>query len=216
MNQVRVLIVDDHAVVREGMRMILATEHTFQIVGEAKDGLEAVDQAEKLQPDIILMDLVMPIGGLEAIAKIKRRCPNIKIIVLTTFEDEARVNAAMVAGADGYLLKEADGEAVLNAIQAVQSGETPLHPRVFQHIIKGLSKQIGPSGLNRLTDREKEVLQWIAKGLSNRIIAEALHLSEGTVKIHVKNIFNKLNVSNRTEAAILAAQMEFDVSDDET
>lgn len=207
MRQIRVLIVDDHAVVREGMRMIMSTENTLQVVGEAKDGLDAIHQVESLQPDIILMDLVMPKGGIEAIAEIKHRFPHIKIIVLTTFEDELRIKAAMGAGADGYLLKEADGEAILKAIRVVQQGEIPLHPRVIKYLIKGITNQISTNGLDRLTEREKEVLQLIAKGLNNKTMAGALNLSEGTVKIHVKNIFNKLNVSTRTEAAILAAQM---------
>lgn len=207
MKPTRVLIVDDHAVVREGMRMILGTEHTIQIVGEARDGLEAVRQAAALQPDIILMDLVMPADGIEAITAIKRHFSHIKIIVLTTFEDEIRINAAMRAGADGYLLKEADGEVLLKAIQMIQQGETPLHPRVINHLVKNVAKQNGANRLVRLTEREKEVLQLMAQGMSNKTVAQALTLSEGTVKIHVKNIFNKLHISNRTEAAILAAQM---------
>jgi DNA-binding NarL/FixJ family response regulator len=133
--------------------------------------------------------------------------PNIKIIVLTTFEDEARVKAAMEAGADGYLLKDADGEVLLQAIQAVRQGDAPLHPRVTRHLLKGVVKHQDGSITGRLTEREQEVLQLVGKGWSNKTIAQALNLSEGTVKIHVSNILSKLNVSSRTEAAVRAMQM---------
>ena len=207
MNQIRVLIADDHAVVRKGIQMIIGTEPTIQVVGEAKNGSEAVCQAQRLQPDVILLDLVMPdIGGLEALIEIKRCHPNIKIIVLTTFEDDHRIQAALEAGADGYLLKDADGEALLRAIQAVQLGEMPLHPRVARQLFVGRTGYFDTPQIDQLTEREKEVLQLLAKGLSNRDVAQRLSLSEGTVKIHVSNILGKLQVSSRTEAAMLAIQ----------
>ena len=208
MDNIRVLIADDHAVVRQGIRMITNTEPSIQIVGEAEDGMEAVRQAKALNPDVILMDLVMPHGGgVEAITKIKPDYPHIKIIVLTTFEDGDRINAAVEAGADGYLLKDADGEALLQAIYSAQRGEMPLHPRVARQLFSGRSKQAQPASGTRLTEREKQVLQLVAKGLSNKEVAQLLQLTEGTVKVHVSNILGKLNVSTRTEAAVLATQM---------
>jgi DNA-binding NarL/FixJ family response regulator len=207
MKQIRVLIVDDHTVVRLGIQMMISTEPAIKVVGEAKDGRDAVRQVKYLQPDIVLMDLVMPQGdGVEATAEIKRDCPNVKVIVLTTFDDKIRISVAMDAGADGYLLKDADGEALIQAIQAVQQGEMPLHPRIARQLIRGIISPIDASGSSHLTEREKEILQWVARGLSNRTVAEGLNLSEGTVKIHVSHILAKLHVSSRIEAALWALQ----------
>jgi DNA-binding NarL/FixJ family response regulator len=208
MNRIRVLVVDDHTVVRTGIQLLISTEPIIQVIGEAKDGGEAVRQTQILQPDIILMDLVMPQGGgIEAIAQIKRRYPKIKIIVLTTYEDKFRINAALEAGADGYLLKDADGVALLQAIQAAQQGGLPLHPRVAYQVIKGKTKHDYMSRANYLTAREKEVLQLVARGLDNKDVAQTLNLSESTVKTHVSKILSKLNVSGRIEAAIIAVQI---------
>jgi DNA-binding NarL/FixJ family response regulator len=141
MNYTRVLIVDDHSVVRKGIQMFLATEPSIQVVGEAGDGQGAIRKATDLRPDVILMDLVMPHGdGVEAIAKIKRCVPTAKIIVLTTFKDGARINAALQAGADGYLLKDADGDALLQAIHAVQQGNAPLDPYVARHLVSNVTQ----------------------------------------------------------------------------
>ena len=207
MKPIRVLIVDDHAIVRRGIQMIVGTEPAIQIVGEAKDGQDAIYQVKRLRPDITLMDLVMPSCGIKAIAEIKRNYPDVKIIVLTTFEDEDKVNAAMEAGADGYILKDAEGETLLEAIQAAYRGDMPLHPRVARHLIRGFSKSEDTNGHVHLTEREKEIIQLIARGLSNKEVGQSLNLSEGTVKIHVSNILGKLNVSSRTEAAVWATQM---------
>jgi NarL family two-component system response regulator LiaR len=208
MNYTRVLIVDDHSVVRKGIQMFLATEPSIQVVGEAGDGQGAIRKATDLRPDVILMDLVMPHGdGVEAIAEIKRRIPNVKIIVLTTFKDEARVNAALQAGADGYLLKDADGDALLQAIHTVQQGNAPLDPCVARHLVSNVTQQKDADGIKNLTEREKEVLSLVAQGLSNRAVARALNLSEGTARIHVSNILGKLNALSRTEAAVRAVQM---------
>jgi DNA-binding NarL/FixJ family response regulator len=208
MEKIRVLIVDDHTVVRQGIRMIASTEPTIEIVGEATDGESAVRRVERVRPHVILMDLVMPgEGGLKAISEIKRNHPEIKVIVLTTFEDEDKIKAAMQAGVDGYLLKDADGEALLNAILAARQGDMPLHPRVARYLFKGTTHSDNINGSADLTSREKEVLELVAKGLSNKDVAQILNLSEGTVKVHVSNILSKLNVSSRTEAAVWAAQM---------
>jgi NarL family two-component system response regulator LiaR len=208
MSQIRVLIVDDHAVVRKGIQMFLSTEPCIQAVGEAEDGQDAVRQAKSLQPDVVLMDLVMPKGdGVEAIAGIKRCVPNAKIIVLTTFKDGARINAALQAGADGYLLKDADGDALLQAIHAVQKGDSPLDPCVARHLVSSVTNHKDSDGVRHLTEREKEVLRLVAQGLSNKAVARALHLSEGTARIHVSNILGKLNALSRTEAAVRAVQL---------
>jgi NarL family two-component system response regulator LiaR len=204
---IRVLIVDDHVVVRRGLQMLLDTDSSVQIVGEAANSHQAVRQAKSLQPDVILMDLVMPMGdGVEAIAEIKRYSPHIKIIVLTTFGDEPRIQAAMKAGANGYLLKDADGDALLQAIHAATQGDMPLNPHIARHLVNGLTLNDNVPGDKPLTEREKEILRWVAQGLSNKAIAQTLDLSEGTVKVHVSNILRKLNVSSRTEASVRALQ----------
>jgi len=205
--QTRLLIVDDHAIVRKGILMFLKTEPAIEIIGEAEDGHDAVRQARILQPDVILMDLVMADGdGIEAITELKQHLPEIKIIVLTTFNDESKFNAAMRAGADGYLLKDADGEALLHAIEAAKRGDLPLHPAVTRYLIRGVANSSKEANNGQLTGREQEVLSLIAKGMSNQAIAQTLQLSKGTVKVHVSNILSKLQATSRTEAAMLAIQ----------
>lgn len=209
MERIRVLVVDDHTVVRTGIQILVSTEPAIEIVGEAKNGREAIHLAQVLQPDIIVMDLLMPEkNGIEAITQIKRDCPRVKILVLTTFEDEGQINAALEAGADGYQLKDANGEALLHAIRATQMGDMPLHPRVARYLFKfkAARENISLSRINGLTEREREVLQLIARGLGNKEIAQILNLTTGTVKIHVSNILGKLKVSSRTEASVLAVQ----------
>jgi DNA-binding NarL/FixJ family response regulator len=208
MSVTRILIVDDHAIVRRGIQMLLDTDPSIHIVGEAEDCQDAVGKAKRLQPDVILMDLVIPQGGgIEAIEKIKRDSPNFKIIVLTTFGDEPRVKAAMEAGADGYLLKDADGDALLQAVHAAQKGDMPIHPHVAHHLVRHFTKREEMKGSGSLTEREKEILRLVSQGLSNKAIAQDLSLSVGTVKVHVSHILDKLGVSNRTEATMRALQM---------
>lgn len=209
MNPIRVLVVDDHPVVRKGIQMYIGTEPTIELVGEAKDGASAVLQVKRLQPDVVIMDLFMPHkDGVTAIAEIKRDFPQVKIIVLTTFEHNDQINAAIEAGADGYLLKDADGEALLEAIKTTRLGEMmPLDCRVARYLLHDAAGQAAPNQLVHLTEREQEVLDLLAQGLSNKAIADKLSLTEGTVKIHVSRILSKLNVSSRTEAAIQAVQL---------
>jgi DNA-binding NarL/FixJ family response regulator len=203
----RILIVDDHAVVRKGIIMFLDTEPSIQVVGEAKDGQDAIQKASLLKPDVILLDLVMPNrDGVNTIAELKSCCPSTKIIILTSFDDEKNVTAAIKAGADGYLLKDADGEALLRAIQMVQTGGMPLHPAVTNYLLKSLIQSKSAENQNQLTGREKEILLLVAKGLSNQGVAETLAISKGTVKVHMSNILSKLNASSRTEAVFSAAQ----------
>ncbi len=210
MKQTRVLIVDDHYFVRKGIEMFLEAESSIQVTGEAGNGHEAVRRAKELQPDVILMDLSMSQGdGITATATIKRQFPHIKIIILTMHEHETKVIEAMVeAGADGYLLKEEGEDGLLQAIESVQQGDVPLHPRIARHLIKGATRQAkGTNGTVNLTKREKQVLQLLSKGLNNKEIAKVLSVSSGTAKIHVSHILNKLNVSSRTEAAVQAIQL---------
>jgi len=201
-----VLIVDDHTIVRKGLRMFLELQSGIKVIGEAGDGHQAVELAGRLTPDVILMDLVMPqMDGIKAIAEIKQRWPDIEIIALTSFLEDERVLGALKAGAIGYLLKDAEENVLIEAIQAAHRGEVRLHPKVAKRLMK---KAVGESGqemsVEALTEREREVLGLLARGLSNRAIARALGLTEGTVKIHVSNILSKLNVRSRTQAAIYA------------
>lgn len=214
MNPIRILIADDHDLVRKGIRMIASTEPSVEVVGEARNGHEAVLMAESLQPDVVLMDLVMPGDGLLALARLKQNYPQMKVVVLTTYEDTDRVRAAIDQGADGYLLKDADGEALLAAVQAVYRGEMPLHPRVTRQLVTGEAGP-PPARAEHLTEREKMVLHWLIRGLSNREIARKLSLSRGTVKIYVSNILGKLQVSTRTEAAVRAVQLGLEPPDED-
>ena len=208
MNSIRLLIVDDHLVVRQGIQMLLDTEPSIQVVGEAGNSKDAVREAGRLKPDVILMDLVMPQGdGIQAIAEITRSITTIKIIVLTMFHDETKISAAIEAGADGYLLKDADGEELIRAIHAVQQGGMPFDPQVARHLITKVAKSKDTSESSRLTKREEEVLRLLAKGVSTKAVAQALCIEEGTARVHIHNILLKLGVSSRTSAAVWALQM---------
>jgi NarL family two-component system response regulator LiaR len=207
MTQTRLLIVDDHVVIRKGLESMLGAESSICVVGEAEDGEEAIRKAKSLKPDVILMDLVMPgTDGVTAIAEIKRCVPDAKIIVLTSFEDDVRIDAAMGAGADGYLLKDVGRHALAQAIRTVRQGDLPLAPHVARRLVRSTVKSRNATGHNPLTKREEEVLRMVARGLTNRAVAEALNIGEGTVKVHMANILHKLNVSSRTGAVVLAIQ----------
>lgn len=209
--KIRVLIVDDHRVVREGLSAILETKEEIEIVGEAKDGSEAVEKARQLLPDVIVMDVSMPgMNGVEATRIIKREMPNIGIVALTMYEDQQYIFDLVRAGATGYLLKDSDSTEILAAIRAISKGESLIHPSVASKILAEFSLLSEGKGRRKsmlehdLTEREITVLRLVAEGKTNKEIANVLDLSEKTVKNHVRNIFHKLHVFDRTQAAILA------------
>jgi NarL family two-component system response regulator LiaR len=203
---IRVLIVDDHAVVREGLRALIDVDPELELVGEAADGVEAVQKARSLQPDVILLDLVMPrMGGIEAIGEIKQENPGARILVLTSFAEDDKVFPAIKAGALGYLLKDSSAQELLLAIRDVHQGEPTMHPTIARRLMRELQRPPDlPPTEDPLTEREVEVLRFVAQGLSNQEIADVLVLSERTVRTHVTNILTKLHLANRTQAALYA------------
>jgi two-component system, NarL family, response regulator LiaR len=202
---IRVLLVDDHPVVRQGLRALLSTQDGIEVVGEAADGETAVDEADRLSPDVVLMDVVMPgIDGVEALRRIGERRPQTRVVMLTSYADERRAMEAVDAGASGFLLKDASPRDVVAAIRAAQRGEAVLHPAVAAKLLA--ERRRPPAAHADLTARELEVLRLIARGLQNKQIAAQLHLSEKTVKTHVSAILRKLDVSDRTQAAMYAVR----------
>ncbi len=204
--RIRVLIVDDHVVVREGLRTILSMEPDIEFVGEAKDGFEAVTKARKLSPDVILMDLVMPgKNGIEAIREIKQNNPQARILVLTSFSEDDLVFPAIEAGALGFMLKDTTSETLTQAVRIVYRDEPSLHPVVARKLMQAKTpKAEAEEPLGMLTPREQQVLALLGRGLSNREIADELVLSELTIRSHVSSILAKLNLENRTQAALYA------------
>lgn len=203
---IRVLIADDHPIIRDSLRTLINTEPNLKLVGEAVDGEEAVRKTLELKPDVILMDLVMPVkDGLQAIGEIKSALPEVSILVLTSFSDEDKVFPAIRAGALGYLLKDSSPQELLKAIYDVHRGEASLHPSIALQLIREINR---PSDLppveNPLSERELEVLKLVAQGLTNQEIALRLVRSEWTVRTHVRNILGKLHLANRTQAALFA------------
>jgi NarL family two-component system response regulator LiaR len=202
---IRVLIVDDHSMVRKGLATFLKNQPDLEIVGEARDGREAADLCERLTPDVILMDLIMPVlGGVAATRLIRQRCPEAQVIALTSFQEKELVQDALQAGAIGYLLKNVSGEELADGIRQAYAGRPTLAPEALQALVQTTPAD-EPLGKD-LTRRELEVLRLLAKGLSNPEIAESLCISRATVKVQVSSILSKLGVSNRGEAISLAIQ----------
>jgi len=203
---IRVLIADDHAIVREGLRGLISSEPGMEVVGEAKDGLETVLKAHALGPDVILIDLVMPRkDGIQAITEIKENDPDARILVLTSFAEDEKVFPAIKKGALGYLLKDSSPQELLQAIRDVYQGESSLHPTIARKLIRELSQPSDlPPAEEPLTEREVDVLRLVAQGLSNDEIGGKLFISERTVRTHVSNILGKLHLANRTQAALYA------------
>jgi two-component system NarL family response regulator len=211
MEKIKVLIADDHGVVREGLMAMLQAIDVVDVVGEAKHGMEAVEQTKKLLPDVILMDLRMPcMDGVEATRLIKREFPHIGIIALTMNEEQQHVFDLVRAGATGYLLKDSDSSEIVDAIRAIARGDSLIHPSVAGKILAEFSLLAGDKAQTRslvdhdLTEREITVLRLVASGQTNKEVANSLELSEKTIKNHLGNIFHKLHVYDRTQAAVLA------------
>jgi len=202
---IRVLLVDDHPVVRQGLRALLSTQDGIEVVGEADDGDVAVSAAERLSPDVVLMDVVMPaMDGVEALRRIVERRPQTRVVMLTSYADERRAMEAVDAGASGFLLKDASPRDVVSAIRAAHRGEAVLHPAVAAKLLA--ERRRPPAAHSDLTPRELEVLRLVARGLQNKRIASELHLSEKTVKTHVSAVLRKLDVTDRTQAAMYAVR----------
>jgi NarL family two-component system response regulator LiaR len=211
---IRVLVVDDHAIVRDGICALLATKPDIEVVGEAGNGRIAVSQAQSLQPDVILMDLMMPeMDGIEAIRRIVAQRPGVRILVLTSFAADDKVFPAIKSGAMGYLLKDSESETLVRAIHQVYRGESSLHPKIARKLLQELSAPPQPPPkpapapetlVDPLTEREVDVLKLVARGLSNREIADHLVIVEGTVRAHVSNILSKLHLVSRTQATLYA------------
>jgi DNA-binding NarL/FixJ family response regulator len=207
---VRIVLCDDQELVTEGMQVILGTVKDFEVIGVAHDGAQAVDLVADLEPDLVLMDLRMPImNGIQATREIRQRYPDVKVLVLTTYDDDGWVFDAIRAGASGYLLKDTPREQLIAAIRGTVDGDTYVDPQIAGKLFGQIARaDAGPVGDTTfgddLSDRERDVLKLIAKGLSNADIAQTLHLSKGTVQNYVSNIFMKLDVTDRTQAAVLA------------
>ncbi len=206
---IRILVVDDHAIVRKGICALMESRPEIRVIGEASNGEEAVLKARELKPDVILMDLVMPQkGGVEAIAEIKRENPGARILVLTSFDEDDKVFPAIKAGALGYLLKDSSPQDLLRAINDVYQGKSSLHPTIALKLIHEINRpsELPPTD-EPLTTRELEILTLVAQGFSNQEIAQKLFVSDRTVGTHVSNILSKLHLANRTQAALYAMRM---------
>ena len=205
---IRVLLVDDHAIVREGLRALLEQNETLSIVGEAADGTEALEFAGRLRPDVVLMDLKMPgLPAPDAIRAIRARFPGTQVLVLTSYTEDARVEEVLRAGALGYVLKSIVAADLVHAIATVARGEAWLHAEAQRSLVNRMRRPADPSPLALLTARERSILRLLGRGMSNREIGHALHLTEGTVKGYVSNVLAKLKLDDRTQAALLAVRL---------
>jgi DNA-binding NarL/FixJ family response regulator len=206
---IRVLICDDQEVVREGLRVILSEAQGIEVIGAAEDGAQALALLPAAQPDVVLMDLKMPrLNGIQATRQIRDRHPNVRVLVLTTYDDDQWVFDAIRGGAAGYVLKDTPAEELAVAIRAVAAGQTPVHPKVAGKLFARIARTapVNATPLAELSEREREVLALLARGLSNAEIAARIHLSEGTVRNYVSAILSKLGVADRTQAAVLGIQ----------
>jgi NarL family two-component system response regulator LiaR len=209
-SSIRVLVVDDHTIVREGLRLFLSEEPDIEVVGETGDGAESVNMASVLRPDVILMDLVMPgMDGIQAMQSIRTVSPSSQVLVLTSFGDHQRVRDAIQAGAIGYLLKDVHKVDLLQAIRAAAQGQPTLHPEAQRQLMRQVTTPAARSHVDDLTPRERDVLRLIVRGQSNKEIAATLRVTEGTVKGHVSVILSKLGVADRTQAALYAVKHGF-------
>lgn len=202
---IRILIADDHSVVRQGLRMFLGLDPDLDVIGEAQNGAEAVRLAHELQPDVVLMDLLMPVmDGITAITRIRRELPDVEVIALTSVLEDEKVVGAIRAGAIGYLLKDTESDELRRAIKAAAAGQVQLSPQAAARLMREVR---APDSPEALTDRETEVLRLLAQGQSNKQIARTLVIGEKTVKTHVSNILAKLGVQSRTQAALYAVKI---------
>ena len=212
--KIRVLLVDDHAVVRQGLRMFIEMQDDMEVVGEGTNGLQAVELAASLAPDVILLDLMMPqMDGVQATQKILAHAPNARVLILTSFGEDEKIFPAIRAGAQGYLLKDIQPRDLVQAVRETYQGKAQLHPDIARRLMAAVSggapgkpaqSPALPKEMQELTEREREVLEQIARGLTNREIAEKMVISEKTVKTHVSNLLDKLGLEDRTRAAIWA------------
>jgi DNA-binding NarL/FixJ family response regulator len=201
---IRLAVVDDHVIVRNGLQQLLATTDDIELVGMAANGLEAIDLVAKLKPDVVLMDLSMPeMDGIEATKRIVAEYPVVRVLVLTSFSDQSRIMEALRAGAEGYLLKHSEPDEIANAVRAVYEGGSPLDPKAARVL---LDSRRTSADSDTLTDREREVLLLVRGGLANKQIARKLGISERTVKAHLTNVFQRLGVTDRTQAALWASE----------
>lgn len=210
MNKITVLVIDDHPLLREGLIKILSLDDDVEIVGEAGDGEEGIKLVDKLKPQVVLLDINLPkINGILVCKMIKERHPDTQVIVLTVCEEERQVLEIVRAGANGYLLKDVEPDVLLQAVKDAVAGKAPLHPKIAGTVLQQFGKMAKALDENQeslLTNREKEIIQLMAKGATNRAIAKTLYISEKTVKNHITNIFRKLKVGDRTEAVVKAME----------
>jgi NarL family two-component system response regulator LiaR len=208
--RIRVLLVDDHRVVRMGLRAFFDLQPDIEVVGEAADGSEGVAMARRLQPDVVLMDLLLPnMDGVEAIGRIKAERPETEIVTMTSFIEESKVTAALEAGATGYVLKDAEAEEVAAAVRAAYAGEVHLDRAVARLLAQRMRARKDPEPAEPLTDREKDVLRLLGQGMSNKEIGAALFITERTARTYVSNILGKLGLQSRTQAALWAVEHRF-------